>query len=503
MVYLLGKKETSTNKSKGGQEAGRKFIKNMKGILLFGIFLFFFVNSFGQKGIGKGNTPPSSTTPATSGSTTAQTTTPATMPGYNYKIKKRHLIEFISKKGTWAVYKKKVSYNCIRYQPKKAPHKIIPPANTINRQIINKTASKRINLCDTFHVNFLSKDTIPITINTSIQLTNDSISEIQHDSLIIDTLIWTTEVDTILKYSDRPLYVGISQDSGKLQFMFHGQTKMNKDSTFKDGRVHKILYAIRHLNFRCDKHKHRPIYYWHGLKLKWNPDERWYTKLKVNHKKRKYRELRKITVIKASDSIQNYFLFIPNSYTLNDPQYCADVNYNIWTWGAVTIPFKYQIYENATFGGNLTTSFTIPLYIGYEFGQTRFYTNPTNTYNRFTFLSSIFFGPTSISLASNSSPPNASNAAAGMTAGPSFEMIIGSFNVGLFAGCDFPITSAPSGTSLEYASIVTTNSFFPINKMSPFKYLHPWFGLGIGYNLGTFQNNYSHHVNGTTKAAFN
>jgi hypothetical protein len=211
--------------------------------------------------------------------------------------------------------------------------------------------------------------------------------------------------------------------------------------------------------------------------------------------------------LKSIDSVQNFYLFINNSYTINAPVYYIDIPYNLTVGGALTIPFKYQLsYKNKrdsilTVPDNLTSSVNIAGYLGVQWGSTRFYNNPSNTYNRYTFLSAIFTGPTVISLSSSGSSydivttkketsKSLSPSTAGWTLGIAQEAVFGSFNIGLFLGFDLPLT--PDGSTWYYSSIVSLKGHWD---------LHPWIGLGIGYNLGSMFSGTSaslkHDVNGS------
>ena len=184
-----------------------------------------------------------------------------------------------------------------------------------------------------------------------------------------------------------------------------------------------------------------------------------------------------------TDSLQDMYIVIRHSYFLRNPMYYIKVPFDMWQFGALTIPFQYRFgYKKSdTVSSNFAANLNVDIYAGWEFGATRFYFDGNRTTSR-SYMLLAFAGPTVISLTNsppNTYPPLPSPATTskepssqlGINTGVGFSFNYKSFNLGFFTGIDAPINSA--GKTWYYASVFGNNA----------PWCRPWVGFGIGFNL--------------------
>jgi hypothetical protein len=193
--------------------------------------------------------------------------------------------------------------------------------------------------------------------------------------------------------------------------------------------------------------------------------------------------------ISNSDSASNFYFNIIHKSLVNQPIFYGKFHYGTWDYGSITVPFRYRPgppnrhvisqagKDTSTISATSASDATInlSLYIGRKWGHTRFYEDPTMTVNTVSIEPVAITGPSLIAL-SLSNVDSSSRFANYKTqynyTGPS-NIIAWSFggglvlqyktiNLGVFVGTDVPLTGH---TGWVYA-------------------YRPWFGFGIGVNLG-------------------
>ena len=113
--------------------------------------------------------------------------------------------------------------------------------------------------------------------------------------------------------------------------------------------------------------------------------------------------------ITATDSARNFFLSVTRRNSVADLPVYLPLNYSIFQYGAVTIPFKSRFHNNRLIGGfsdvnkpyekdvtapsESTASINVAGYVGKKWGDTRFYYDPADTHNTVSCMLAAFAGP--------------------------------------------------------------------------------------------------------------
>jgi hypothetical protein len=177
--------------------------------------------------------------------------------------------------------------------------------------------------------------------------------------------------------------------------------------------------------------------------------------------------------VNTHDSVNNFFIQIPKRTTVSDATYFKSIPYALTEIGVVTIPFKYRFGSDTKNRANeATTAINGGLYFGRKWGRTRFYYEKDKNHESAAITAAAFAGPTKIDLTEKNVSDLAlfkeASSEIGISGGAALLYSYRNFNVGFFAGADFPVTTA--GKNWKYAS-----------KM--------WIGFGIGYMLSILHGN--------------
>jgi hypothetical protein len=172
------------------------------------------------------------------------------------------------------------------------------------------------------------------------------------------------------------------------------------------------------------------------------------------------------------DTLQNMYMFIRNSYFLNQPSYFIKLPFSMGQFGALTIPFQYEFgYKKVP--NNFSASVNLAVYYGRVWGRTKFFLDPNRTTSR-AFMIAIFGGPTVIALSPTNTTNNIAQSAAsnqiGLSTGIALSVNLRYFNLGLFEGINIPSSAA---RDYDYAWSAKNNPM-------------PWIGFGIGFNIPMF-----------------
>ena len=197
--------------------------------------------------------------------------------------------------------------------------------------------------------------------------------------------------------------------------------------------------------------------------------------LYLNFKRIKQKRLNDIkgkkAVINSDDTLGQFYITIPIKQTVNDYTYFIKRGYTAWDVGALTIPFKWVLANSAAKYGNLLTNVNAGIYIGKEFGSTKFYINSSNNHNPISFIIAGFANTTALSFSLSNAfalPQGATSATVlGLSYGGAFQVGFKNLFFAISLGADVPISAY--NFKWEYN-----------NKL--------WVGFGISYNLGIFGN---------------
>jgi hypothetical protein len=190
------------------------------------------------------------------------------------------------------------------------------------------------------------------------------------------------------------------------------------------------------------------------------------------------------------DSADAFYLRIIHKEVTNQSMYFKKVHYGTWDYGSLTVPFRFRpapAHNTISASEGKGTIVPVPApsasdasislsgYIGRKWGRTRFFEDPSMTANMVAFEPVLITGPTVIAMSLSNvdtSSRYANSATQNSYIGPSniiawsfgggFVLQYKTVNLGLFVGADVPLVAH---IGWVYAG-------------------HPWFGFGIGVNLG-------------------
>lgn len=175
--------------------------------------------------------------------------------------------------------------------------------------------------------------------------------------------------------------------------------------------------------------------------------------------------------IKLGDS-SFFFYRIKKKPVMDSPDLYISIPFSMLDIGAVTIPIKYRLGKTKSGAdtSDFSTTANIGIYLGYKFGHTRFFEDPSRTSDRWVLEPSIFVSPLSITetdTAQGAGGKNATRNIFGLSTGAAFLLTTKGATAGIFCGRDWEVAHL--------------NQFlaWPWRKRL-------WIGAGVGFNLTSF-----------------
>jgi len=174
--------------------------------------------------------------------------------------------------------------------------------------------------------------------------------------------------------------------------------------------------------------------------------------------------------VNTRDSTANFYFEIGDNPTLATPTRYKSIPYAVWQAGAVSVPFKYRFASHTRHSpADASTDFNAGIYVGRQWGRTRFYRDKDKNHGSISFTLAAFTGPTAINVKKENVRDTAKFTAESNEFG--WSLGVGSLyayrdlSFGMFLGMDIPFSSAASNWNYAY---------------------QPWLGIAIGYKLGVF-----------------
>jgi hypothetical protein len=194
------------------------------------------------------------------------------------------------------------------------------------------------------------------------------------------------------------------------------------------------------------------------------------------------------SVINPLDSVGDFYIKIGQPrQRIQDPTYFVSIPYHALDIGVITVPLKLVYAPSVSGYGNVITNLNAGLYLGYEYGRTRFFLNPAKTHTAISFIGGGFVSTTAISLNSSTSRIDTMRSG-GATGTRTANGVTGPITANAL-GISYGLAAQLGVKNFNFAILYGWDVLIPTGWNYEWVYDgKPWIGFGISYNIGIFNN---------------